>query len=313
MRIAITPIKLFNYIIFTITIILLLLISSILVNSKYLDINKPQEEGGFNGERAYLDVVAQMEFGPRTPGSIAHDQTIDYISQQLTNAGWLVQQQEMLFKGKQIKNILATRGSQQSEEKAEWIIIGAHYDSRLKADRDTEKMKRSEPVPGANDGASGVAVLLELARVLPEDMDVNVWLVFFDAEDNANISTWEGILGSRAFVNSLIELPDAVVILDMIGDADLNIFIEKNSDITLVSSIWGTAASLGYTNIFIPFPKHGIIDDHTPFLNEGIPAVDIIDFDYAFWHSTQDTIDKITSDSLQIVGEVVYTWITTHE
>ncbi len=284
-----------------------------MVNSKYLDINKSQEEGGFNGERAYLDVVAQMEFGPRTPGSAAHDQTIDYISQQLTNAGWLVQQQEMLFKGKQIKNILATRGSQQSEEKAEWIIIGAHYDSRLKADRDTEKMKRSEPVPGANDGASGVAVLLELARVLPEDMDVNVWLVFFDAEDNANISTWEGILGSRAFVNSLIELPDAVVILDMIGDADLNIFIEKHSDITLVSSIWGTAASLGYTNIFIPFPKHGIIDDHTPFLNEGIPAVDIIDFDYAFWHSTQDTIDKITSDSLQIVGEVVYTWITTHE
>jgi glutaminyl-peptide cyclotransferase len=313
MRIAITPIKLSKYILFTITIIRLLLLSSILVNSKYLDINKPQEEGGFNGERAYLDVVAQMEFGPRTPGSAAHDQTIDYISQQLTNAGWLVQQQEILFKGKQIKNILATRGNQQSEEKAEWVIIGAHYDSRLQADRDTEKMKRSEPVPGANDGASGVAVLLELARVLPGDMDVNVWLVFFDAEDNANISTWEGILGSRAFVNSLIELPDAVVILDMIGDADLNIFIEKHSDITLVSSIWGTAASLGYTNIFIPFPKHGIIDDHTPFLNEGIPAVDIIDFDYAFWHSTQDTIDKITSDSLQIVGEVVYTWITTRE
>ncbi|MCJ7657976.1 MAG: M28 family peptidase [Anaerolineales bacterium] len=254
-----------------------------------------------------------MEFGPRTSGSSAHAQTVEYISKQLTAAGWTVHQQDVIVTGKEIKNIIATRGNQPVEDKTDWIIMGAHYDSRLMADRDPDEMKRTQPVPSANDGASGVAVLLELARVLPEDMDENVWLAFFDAEDNANISDWRGIMGSQAFVDSLIVVPDAVVIVDMIGDDDLNIFIEKNSDISLVTSIWGTAASLGYAKYFIPFPKYGITDDHTPFLNEGIPAVDIIDFDYAYWHSTQDTIDKVSAKSLQIVGEVMYTWITTRD
>jgi Zn-dependent M28 family amino/carboxypeptidase len=313
MRIANITKNTLKPIVLIIASILLIFIISILIYSKYQITNNTQKWGGFNGERAFLDVIKQMEFGARIPGSTAHDQTTDYISQQLNKAGWLVQRQEEIYRGKQVINIIATRGNHQTEEKAEWIIIGAHYDSRIKADRDPDIHKRSEPVPGANDGASGVGVLLELARVLPEDLDKNIWLVFFDAEDNANITTWEGIMGSREFVKSLIELPDAVVILDMIGDADLNIFIERNSDFSLVTSIWRTAASLGYSNYFIPLPKHSIIDDHTPFLNEGIPAVDIIDFDYPYWHTTQDTIDKITPKSLQIVGEVVYTWITTRE
>ena len=275
--------------------------------------NSQDIEGSFDGERAYLDVVSQMEFGPRTPGSTAHAKTVEYISQQINSAGWTVQTQEVLVDGKALKNIIAFRGDSQVDEQADWIILGAHYDTRLLADHDPDEMKRTQPVPGANDGASGVAVLLEIARVLPQEMDEQIWLVFFDAEDNANISDWSGIMGSQAFVNSLDAVPDEVVIVDMVGDADLNIFIEKTSDITLVTSIWGTAASLGYTQYFIPIPKRGITDDHTPFLNEGIPAVDIIDFDYPYWHSTQDTIDKVSAKSLQIVGDVVYTWITSLE
>jgi len=300
----------------TILIFSQIILLPIIALSTYLGLqtrSKLEKKRGFDGERAYLDVVTQMDLGPRTPGSTAHEQTVEYISQQLTTTGWTVQQQQVMVDGKTLKNIIASRGDKQVDEQAEWIILGAHYDTRLLADRDPDEMKRSQPVPGANDGASGVAVLLELARVLPEDMDENVWLVFFDAEDNANISDWSGIMGSKAFVNSLDDVPDAVVIVDMIGDADLNIFVERNSDITLVTSIWGTAASLGYIQYFIPLPKYSITDDHTPFLNEGIPAVDIIDFDYTYWHTTQDTIDKVSAKSLQIVGEVVFTWITTRK
>lgn len=311
MRIAMNYVNRNKIILLIITLITLISITSISAYLSLLTKNEQTMVGGFDGERAYRDVVSQMEFGPRTTGSTAHAQTVEYISHQLTAAGWTVHQQDVIVSGKEIKNLIATRRNRPIKDKADWIILGAHYDSRLMADRDPDEMRRSQPVPSANDGASGVAVLLELARVLPEDMDENVWLAFFDAEDNANISNWKGIMGSQAFVDSLIAEPDAVVIVDMIGDEDLNIFIERNSDISLVTSIWGIAASLGYSKYFIPLPKHGITDDHTPFLNEGISAVDIIDFDYAYWHSTQDTLDKVSAKSLQIVGEVVYTWITT--
>ena len=121
----------------------------------------------FDGERAYQHIQNQVEFGPRTPGSDAHDQTINYITQQLTDVGWVVEIQELAYSGKPIRNIRAYRDVQQSHDEVEWIILGTHYDTRLISDRDPEEQLRTEPVPGANDGASGVAVLLELARVLP--------------------------------------------------------------------------------------------------------------------------------------------------
>jgi Zn-dependent M28 family amino/carboxypeptidase len=134
--------------------------------------------------------------------------------------------------------------------------------------------------------------------------------VFFDAEDNGRIEGWDWILGSRAFVESLSFKPQAVVIVDMIGDADLNIYLERNSDETLRTEIWDTAASLGFDDVFIAQDKHSMIDDHTPFLQAGIPAVDIIDFDYPYWHTVQDTPDKVSAESLQAVGETLWTWIT---
>jgi Zn-dependent M28 family amino/carboxypeptidase len=222
---------------------------------------------------------------------------------ELSTAGWdsRIQSGEML--GHPIQNLVAYRGDEMP-----LIILAAHYDTRMFADKDPDPLKQLEPVPGANDGASGVAVLLELARVLPTD-SVPVWLVFFDAEDNGRIQGWDWILGSQVFVSELDFRPEAVVIVDMIGDADLNIYKERTSDQQLVEEIWTVAGELGYEATFIPEPKYSILDDHTPFLQAGIPAIDIIDFDYPYWHTTSDTIDKVSAESLEIVGKTLKEWI----
>lgn len=258
----------------------------------------------FEPERAWQHVVAQLDFGPRTPGSEAHQKTIDYIKKELRKNGWAVEIQESEQMGHPIKNIIAKRGSGNPS-----IILGAHYDSRLVADQDANVSNQALPVPGANDGASGVAVLLEIARVLPKKMDHQVWLVFFDAEDQGRIEGWDWIIGSRAFVETLTSSPNAVVVIDMIGDSDLNIYREISSDSKITDEIWQTAAELGYADQFINEEKYNILDDHLPFLELGIPAIDIIDFDYPFWHTTDDTLDKISTDSLAVVGNTLLAWI----
>lgn len=265
----------------------------------------------FDGQRAFAHAEAQMAFGPRTPGSLAHEQTRTYIADTLTEYGWVVEQPEGELLGHSVYNLLATRPG---AEGGPWIILGAHYDSRFFADHDPDPALQLLPVPGANDGASGVAVLLELARVLPanlhgQELPAQVWLAFFDAEDNGGIDGWDWIMGSRLVADSLTELPDAVIILDMIGDTDLQIYLERSSDPRLAAEIWAQAAELGYADVFINEPKFTIMDDHTPFLAREIPAVDIIDFDYPYWHTSQDTLDKISAESLQAVGEVVLAWV----
>jgi len=267
-----------------------------------LSCNKTQIN--FNQTNAFALAEYQTSLGARTIGSSAHTQFVDWASSELRSSGWEVDQQLFNWAGNYLTNIIAKRYTGKP-----WIILGAHYDSRFFADRDPDARGQTMPVPGANDGASGVAVLLELARILPADLDKNVWIVLFDAEDNGNISGWEWIIGSRVFCANLVELPDAVIIVDMIGDADLNIYKERNSDPLLQNEIWGIAKELGYPQ-FIPEYKHQILDDHTPFAELGIPAVDLIDFDYPYWHTTQDTIDKISSNSLDAIGEVLLTWLT---
>ena len=257
----------------------------------------------FDGERAYADVQTQVAFGPRTPGSEAHAQARKWMQARLQSAGWQVEVQQAEALGHPIFNLVARRDDRPPE-----IILGAHYDSRIYADQDPDPAKQVLPVPGANDGASGVAVLLELARSLPEGT-VPIWLVFFDAEDNGHIQGWDWILGSRAFVAAMTVRPRAMVLVDMVGDADLNIPMEGNSDPLLRVAIWQTAAQLGYEHVFIPQPKYNIEDDHMPFLEAGIPAVDIIDIDYEFWHTRQDTADKVSPRSLEITGAVLWTWL----
>jgi len=258
----------------------------------------------FDGDRALQDVYYQTALGPRIPGSEAHEKTIDWIVQRAENNGWIIEIQETDIYQTHVRNIIAKNRSEMPE-----VIIGAHYDSRMYADKDPDSQKWTEPVPGANDGASGVAVLLELTRVLPKDIEKNIWLVFFDAEDNGNIPGWDWILGSQAFVQDYAINPEAVVIIDMIGDKDLNIHLENNSHAELSREIWDIAAKMGYNKHFIPTPKYSILDDHIPFIEAGMRAIDIIDFDYAYWHTTEDTPDKLSAESLEIIGKVLHTWL----
>jgi glutaminyl-peptide cyclotransferase len=194
----------------------------------------------FNGQRAYQDVIAQVAFGPRVPDSLAHAETIKYIQNEIRKAGWQAQVQNTSWLGFPIQNIIASRSVQTPQ-----IILGAHYDSRMLADQNPGS-GRNAPVPGANDGASGVAVLLELARTLPKN-SLPTWLVFFDAEDDGGIAGRDWIMGSQAFVASLTFHPRAAIVLDMVGDANLNIYIEQNSNATLVTEIWAQAARLGFS------------------------------------------------------------------
>jgi Zn-dependent M28 family amino/carboxypeptidase len=262
------------------------------------------DSASFDGERAYADVQTQVAFGPRIPETAGHAKAVEWIQAELVKAGWQVEIQESEALGHPIKNIVAKKGDANPQ-----IILGAHYDTRIYADSDPNPENNLKPVPGANDGASGVAVLLELARTLPED-NVDVWLVFFDAEDNGNIESWEWILGSDEFVKNNVVQPRAVVVVDMIGDADLNIYQERNSNPELTDEIWAVAKSLGYENVFIPEYKYSMLDDHTPFIQAGMPAVDIIDFDYPYWHTVEDTSDKVSAASLEAVGKTLWTWIT---
>lgn len=257
----------------------------------------------FDGERAYEDVKTQVAMGPRVPETEGHARIQEWIDQELVAAGWQVEIQESEVLGHPIENIVARRRDEPPQ-----IIIGAHYDTRMFADRDPDPAQHTNPVPGANDGASGVAVLLELARTLPQET-VSVWLVFFDAEDNGNIEGWDWILGSREFVEKNPVRPRAAIIVDMVGDADLNIYRESNSNPELMDEIWSVAQELGHEDKFIAEYKHSMLDDHTPFWQAGIPAVDIIDFDYPYWHTVQDTPDKVSAESLQVVGETLIVWV----
>ena len=288
--------------------VIILLVVGLLVVFGILAL-KPTIDGrknvAFNSERAMEDVVYQVSLGPRSPGSPAHAQVQQYILSELDKAGWTAEVISTQYGGQTVENIIA----KQRPDSRPGIILGAHYDTRFTADRDPDPGKRNLPVPGANDGASGVAVLLELSRSLKENSGDEIWLVFFDAEDNGKIPGWDWILGSRSFVEDLDVQPGAAVIVDMVGDADLNLYYEKKSDAQLSQQIWEQAAKLGYGDVFIQQLQHSIIDDHIPFLEAGIPAVDIIDIDYPYWHTTADTVDKIAPASLQAVGDTLQAWL----
>src|SRR5690606_36654189 len=168
------------------------------------------------------------------------------------------------------------------------------------------------PSPGAVDGASGVAVLLELARTLDlERIPHEIWLAFFDLADNGNegLPGWDWIVGSTYMAENLTITPQAVVVVDMVGDADQQFYYDGNSDQALRETLWNIAAGLGYGASFIPELKYTMIDDHLPFARRGIPAVDIIDFDYPYWHTVEDTSDKASADSLERVGRTIEVWL----
>jgi glutaminyl-peptide cyclotransferase len=257
----------------------------------------------FDGEAAFALAEQQMRFGARVPGSEAHVQAGEWIAAELESNGWSVEVESFDYYGVVLRNIVGKLG----DSAAGPIVLGAHYDTRPKADRDP--LSPDLPVPGANDGASGVAVLLELARVLPSQLSgQEVWLVFFDGEDSGGIDGWEWSAGASAFAAALDKVPQAVVVVDMVGDSDLRLPREGNSDPLLAGQIWSVARQQGAT-AFSDDVGPSIVDDHIPFLNLGIPAVDIIDIDYPYWHTTGDTLDKISPASLEQVGRVLEAWV----
>ena len=259
------------------------------------------EKPTFDGEKALAHVETLVAMGPRHVGSEGNEAAAAYIQEQLESHGWEVELQEFAHRGLPVRNVIGTKGQ------GPLVILGTHFDTRPLADRDPQD--RSLPVPGANDGGSGTAVLLELARVLDEQAtdQVKVQLAFFDAEDRAGLGGWSCCVGSYHAAARLTERPAYVIIVDMVGDATQELYYEWSSTLWLQERIWRLADSLGYGHSFIAEHRHSIVDDHTPFLQQGIPAVLIIDFDYIYWHTTLDTPDKLSAASLERVGRVLET------
>jgi hypothetical protein len=254
----------------------------------------------FDGVSSMRFAQAQCDIGPRPPGTPEDVKTGDYIIHSLPT-GWKIEEQKFDYRGVPIRNVIAKRGQ------GGLVIIGAHYDTRPRADNDL--YQPNGHILGANDGASGVAVLLELARVLPQQLNKEVWLAFFDAEDSGEIDNWPWSVGAEHVAASLTTTPTAVIVLDMIGDKDQQIYYEENSNTAIRQAIFADAARLGYGAYFLPTVRYSMLDDHTPFLARGYPAVDLIDFDYPFWHTMNDTCDKIGPDSLEHVGRTLQQWL----
>ena len=260
-------------------------------------------EMSFDGKQALARVEEQLAMGPRYPGSAGHDAIQQWLAQGLSSLGWQTESQSFPYRGATLTNIAAHR----DPGPGPLILLGAHYDTRRLADRDPASP--AEPVLGANDGASGVAVLLEMARVLgAREPTCDLRLVFFDGEDNGQIDGWDWAVGARRFAESLDREPLAVVVVGMVGDRDLSLPIERTSSPDLAAEIWAVAAAKELP-AFRSDPGPAVLDDHTPFLARGWRAVDIIDLDYAAWHTVNDTYDKISAESLDQVGEALLAWL----
>jgi hypothetical protein len=277
-----------------------------------------EHPGDFDGQRAFGYLEQQMRFGPRIPGTPAHDSAGDWIFGLLRARADTVIVQEFAHKTKRgqvlhLRNLLARFRPQAVER----VLFLAHWDTRPHADQSVDVGQRRLPVPGANDGASGVAVLLGVADALkakPPPAAVGVDLLFVDGEDYGDFAdTSDVLIGSRWFAaHQPVGYPPLYAVLfDMVGDKDLTIYYESNSQAfapEVVDRVWRTAADLGYGRVFLQGVNHSLIDDHVALQKAGIHAIDVVDFDYgpnnAYWHTTHDTIDKVSAASLKIVGDV---------
>ena len=266
----------------------------------------------FDGGKAFQLLEKQCSMGPRMPGSKAHEQCLNWMIDNLESAGFSVQSQPFPFTNPKsghvstLHNVIASFGMQKNR-----MLLCAHWDSRPWADEDPDPANHIQPVMGANDGASGVAVLLEIARSIKKNPpSVGVDIVLFDGEDagvNGKSDTW--CQGSSYFAD---HLPFPVtntraILIDMIGDRDLLLPKEGYSDQYapgLIRMVWQKAKILGLSSFqskIGPF----VIDDHIQLLRVGIPAIDIIDFNYPYWHTVEDTPDKCSPESLEIIGTLL--------
>jgi Zn-dependent M28 family amino/carboxypeptidase len=258
----------------------------------------------FDSSRAYGDLRQVVAFGPRPAGSPALAETRGYIEQQLKAAG--VRYAEQPFDAStpigtsHMVNVIATIPGKSSDR----LLITGHYDTKL---------FRNFRFVGANDAGSSTAGVLELARVLQDGPKpaLTIELVFFDGEEATRLD-WAGTdhtYGSQHYVDAArkdgtLGRIKAMILLDMIGDRQLDILRDENSTTWLTDIVWRTARRLGFSDVFLDRTTQ-IEDDHIPFLEAGVPSLDIIDLDYAPWHTASDTLDKVSARSLQTVGDVV--------
>jgi len=269
----------------------------------------------FNMIRAFQDLERQVAFGPRIPGSAGHAQQLEWLETELrvlADTVFLDTFEHLTAEGHELEltNVIARFGPADGSR----LLLLTHWDTRPKADQSSEADDRSRPVPGANDGASGTAILLELARMFNEQPPPGgVELLFSDGEDYGP-STDDMFLGAQHYVEGIgSENPPAYgILLDMVGDADPSFPIEAYSMEgagQTVQRVWGIAADLGYRRFFPMDRTVRVVDDHVPFIDAGIPVADIIDFDYGpgngFWHTPRDVPENTSAQTLFMVGEVV--------
>ncbi|MFI5179667.1 MAG: M28 family peptidase [Vicinamibacterales bacterium] len=259
--------------------------------------------GAFDAARAWEHLRQLVAIGPRPAGSTALRQARAYLTRQLASFGFTVEEQtftaESPFGPVDMTNLIVTVPGRRKDR----ILIAGHYDTKLFP---------NQTFVGASDGASSAALLVELARVLKDrPLDLTCEVIWFDGEE-AFVDWQKGLdhtYGSRFYVqaarnaNALASLT-AMILVDMIGDKDLQIRRDRNSTAWLIDVIWAAAKRLGHAQHFVDFDTE-IEDDHQPFIDAGIPAVDLIDLDYPQWHTPADDLAHVSPQSLQIVGDVL--------
>lgn len=294
----------------------------------------------FDGEKAFEQLKKQCDFGPRPLGTAAHEKLADYLKAQMKRYADEMHTQTFTYRGMPVTNVIGVFTPEGAKEPSKTpVLLLAHWDTRPVADSPLSSelrrgsfrfgprgWNRTAPVVGANDGASGVAVLLELARLFKtQKPKVGVLLLFTDGEDYgdfaANNAHGEGVLlGARHFAENFRKteafgLPLYGILLDMVGAKNLTIFREAFSHQYAPGTnekVFGYAQRLGYGNIFRFDQMHRVEDDHVPLNEAGIPTIDLIQpfgtteaGSYAYWHTPQDTPDKCSPKSLKAVGETV--------
>jgi len=281
------------------------------------------QDAAFDGKQAYEYLKQICNLGPRISGTREMQAQQELLEKHFSQLGANVERQEFQVRhplgGKRVE--LANLLVRWHPERDRRILLCTHYDTRPRPDRDPNpRLRRSGVFLGANDGASGVAVLMEMGRPMPElESPYGVDFVFFDGEEFVYHRNDRYFLGSTWFARQYrSDRPEhryvCGILLDMVGDADLQIFQEQNSvrwrdTRPLVEDLWETARRLGVRE-FVPRPKHEVNDDHLPLRNLAkIPTCNIIDFDYPHWHTTADTPEQCSAESLEKVGRVVLHWL----
>lgn len=273
----------------------------------------------FDGNAALGYVKTQLDFGPRVPGSPGARKTGDWIIDKLRPlADTLIIQEwtHVAAGGKKLpmRNILARFRAADSAR----VLYLTHWDTRPISDGAMIPDELSQPVPGANDGASGTALLLALADAFARTPPtVGVDLLFVDGEDYGDFDAMKDVLIGSTYFADHLPTPDYRplygVLWDMIGDKNLELRHEGHSveqAPEVVSRVWQKASELGYSSTFVPRGQRGVTDDHLPLLKKGLRVIDVIDLDYEPHHRPSDTFDKVSARSLQIVGDVALSLVT---